>query len=446
MERKAFGFLQRWATKKMRKPLVLRGARQVGKSTLVRLFCKKNNYDLLEINLEEKTLPEFEKEVNFSLERLLAEIEVVAKKKIGSNSIIFIDEIQEQKLALQRLRFFKEQRPEIMVIAAGSLLEKIVTEEEYRSPVGRIENFHLGPMTFSEFLKALDQDILLEYINKAHQQPITTLAHEELIEYLKLFYYIGGMPEAILAYKEDKSYLSVQEIHRSIIETYIEDIPKYSKGKGNLRVEEAFRYAGRDYGQKVVYTHISEANSRDIKKSINILKKIKMIYPCYHTNASGLPIESQVDESVLKLFFLDIGLSNFMLKTEAVDIMRLNENSLLTKGKIAEQFVAQHLAFLRQGVEEPSLYYWLRDKRKNKAEIDFIISYASHIFPIEVKSGASGSMRSLWLFLQEKKMDYGIRFDLLYRDNYLSKYSDKKASILNLPLYLVERVEDFLAT
>lgn len=437
-------FLEKWYKKENRKPLLLRGARQVGKSTLVELFCKDRELDLITINLEEEKVVEFSKENRFSLESCLLEMEAIAGKKISAHSLLFIDEIQEQPLALQRLRFFKEKRPDLAVISAGSLLEKVISSEKYRAPVGRIENYYLGPMTFREFLIAADRIVLLDSINNFPEKIIPISVHEKLMEQLKIYYYVGGMPEAVKTYISEKSYLGVKAIHRDLIKTYFEDIPKYSHGKKAELITGAFEYSAINFGKKAIFSKISNSNSRDIRAAFDILRRIHVIHQCFHSNATGIPLSAISDKSVFKPYFLDIGLTNYVMKVDVLDIIQKEHTELLNIGSMAEQFIAQHLAYIDGGVEESNLYYWLQDKKKQKGEVDFLLAHKSNIYPIEVKSGISTKTKSLWNLVEKSKSNNVVLFNATMSKNFIKTVSGKDILVIQLPLYCVELLTDII--
>ncbi len=405
-------YLKEWYLKNNRKPLMVRGARQVGKSTLVRLFAKELNLDLIEINLEKNKLRSLEFQNEKLVVSILQEIESKFNKKIHEKTLIFFDEIQQLPELIPALRFFYEERPDLAVVCAGSLLEFVLEEHEFSMPVGRIEFLYLGPMKFSEFLMNGEKEELFNQVQNKFPK-ITSSHYEQLTEQLKKYFFIGGMPEAIKNYYETHSPKAVRDVHHSIIATYKNDFTKYTKNKELPRIEEVFEALPNNFGKKIKYTEISAAlDSRKIKRSLHLLALAHLIQICYHSNSSGIPISSQKDINVFKLYFLDIGLLHYMFGLGWSDINNLDNKSLLTQGVSAEQFIAQHLAYRNGPQEAPELYYWLRDKNAANAEVDFIISKGRSIIPIEIKSGKSGSIKSLIQFMGEKKYLEAYRFDL----------------------------------
>lgn len=454
MERKATEDILAWYKGKNRKPLILRGARQVGKSTLVRLFAKSLKLNLIEVNLEKLKINGFNAD-EIDVQKILNEIEYKTQKSISKTSLIFLDEIQANPKAIQALRYFYEDKPELAVIAAGSLLEFVLNDHQFSMPVGRVDYYHLGPMTFTEYLQALGNKKLVEDLKK---DPLNTaiIAFDKLSQHLREFYYIGGMPEAIKTFVEEQSYLPVEKVHRSIIETYIDDFSKYASKTETVHLGNLIKILPSHLGQKIKYSELlPDARHPVIKKSLSLLEQARIVTKCSHTNASGIPLISQIDESVFKLYFLDIGLLNYLLGLDANDILSLSTEKLLTEGIMAEQFIAQHLKYLTAKDSSLPLMYWLKDKKKEAAEIDFVIQRSKKIIPIEVKSGKTGTLKSLNYFMVEKKLPQAVRFDLLERKKGMSvekintslfdgiKQQKCIYNLSNFPLFLIEYL-DFL--
>ncbi len=447
MKRKALVTLQSWYSGKNRKPLILRGARQVGKSTLVRLFAQENELELIEINFE-KTLINSLTTSEINIEIIIQEIEYKTNKSLQKKSLLFFDEIQENPKAIAALRYFYEERPEIALISAGSLLEFTLNQNNFSMPVGRIEYMHIGPMTFVEFLWAMGHNKLG---NDLINQPETTalVAFEQLAKLLREFYAVGGMPEAIKAYTETNNLEEVINVHRSIMETYIDDFHKYATTSESHHLNTLIQNIPTNLGKKVKLNElIPNAKQAVITKCLTLLEQAKLIIKCHHTNASGIPIHSQMDNTVFKIYFLDIGLMNHLLGLTPLDIIHETDEKLLTEGIQAEQFFAQHLKYLDPYSGSTHLTYWLRDKKRNNAEVDFIIQRSKDILPIEIKSGKSGSLKSLIYFMATKKNKKAFRFDLKKREHYQELISTSvfngseqiktNFKLFNYPLFLVE--------
>lgn len=436
MYRYAEEFLKKWCSQKDRKPLVIRGARQVGKSTVVRNFAKNNSYELIEINLEITELKSFQTKT-FVIENLIQEIEIKFKTKITSKTILFFDEIQALPVAVERLRYFYEKMPQIKVVAAGSLLEIILNQSEISFPVGRVSFYHLGPMTFTEFLMAIGQKKQAELILK---NKVPDYLHDDLLNELKKFYYIGGMPKAIFNYQQTNSLLVVRETQRDIIQTYISDFPKYNQRIKLERIENIFSRLSFHLGQKIIYQKVDiDYRSIEIKKIIHLLIDARLFTPAYHVDATHLPLKAGLDLDIFKLYHLDIGLLNYFLKTEWDDILNFDfKTNPKMIGLLTEQFISQHLAYSENGVEPPELFYWLRDKSIQKAELDFVIQKNKKIIPIEVKSSKSGHLKSLLYFCSEKKNKHAIRFSTEFFSDEKVKHKEHIFKLSSWPIYAVE--------
>ncbi|MBO9666403.1 MAG: ATP-binding protein [Bdellovibrio sp.] len=447
MKRHALKDLTNWYKREKRKPLVLRGARQVGKSTLVRHLADSLGLDLFEINLEKQKLLSLQSE-GIEVSPILQEVEIICNKKISAKALLFFDEAQDQKKILATLRYFFEEYPDIAVIAAGSLLDFALKKAEYSVPVGRIEYYFLGPMKFTEFLEAMGEPLLLEKLND-FSGALLEATHHRLMRRWREYLYVGGMPEAVLTYLQTNSPLEVRRIQNAILQAYQEDFNKYALYAQYRRVRRIFNFVPGHLGQKLKYVEIDpDEKARDLKAALELLILARVFIPVYHTNASGLPLKSQMDESVFKCYFLDVGL---VCAFQGVDWSLLTTSSseeLLVKGPLVEQFVAQHLFFQSEGFMEPELFYWLRDKKAQNAEVDFVMTIDGQIVPVEVKSGKGGRLKSLMVFMKEKELPVALRTDINLPS---SELIDQKINesmgrsvfeLKNMPLYLIEKIVD----
>lgn len=455
MKRRYEPLLLEWLNKKRRKPLVIRGARQIGKSTLVRSFAKAAKKILVEVNLERSRRL---RSVFSSLDtgKILEEIAFeTGQGPIDPNHcILFLDEVQGVPEALQSLRYFYEDMPELPVIAAGSLLEFTLAKHSFPMPVGRIEYFHMGPVVFEEFLAAKEESQLLELIGNwqmGEHFPIT--GHDRLVRLMREYLMTGGMPEAIQAYLDEGTFDAAFDVQRSLTETYQDDFSKYASGADLERLQSVLDFAARTPGEKVKYVSIdSLAQARETKKAMGLLLKAGVVFKVRHSDATGVPLGASVREKVFKLYSLDLGL---MLR--ASGLSHLSETEIVTaefinKGKIAEQFLAQHLYYHDTPREKPQLFYWLREGAANNAEVDFVLSRGTSIFAVEVKAGASGSLKSLVQFNHEKSRTKSIRFDLnppsimLAKSRLSMKGQDVEFDydLVSLPLYMVGQIDRFL--
>lgn len=395
-----------------RKPLVLRGARQVGKSTLVRNHAKQKGLCLNEVNLERhRSLDKIFASLDMTVIR--HELEALVGGSITQpNSVLFLDEIQATPHALPVLRYFYEDLPDVPVLAAGSLLEFTLSDHSFSMPVGRIEYHHLGPMTFREFLRAIEPP-LLKYLDEIDfEHPLTDSAHQKLSKRHRQYLFVGGMPEAVLVFQETGSLEEATAIHRSIVATYEDDFAKYARKNELTLLQRVFRLVPRFVGQKVKYTNFSrESRSRDVKAAIDKLIKARVCLPVHASHCSGVPLHADINEKAYKLLFLDVGLMNHVCGVDWLILQQMDQLRLVNEGAIAEQVVGQHLAYAALGTEKPRPVYWLREGRATNAEVDYVMSRGPHIFPIEVKAGKSGTLRSLHQFVLEKKARVALRLD-----------------------------------
>lgn len=450
MQRKQLKFLEKWISRDSRKPLVVRGARQVGKSTLLQLFARQQGRELATVNLERHPglAPVFATQ---DPARILDALEALPGiKAIQSDHVLFLDEIQAVPEALASLRYFHEERPDLAVVAADSLLEFALGDGRFSMPVGRVDYLHMGPMTFSEFLLALDESKLLSVISEWEPgREINTVAHQRLLELLRLYYNVGGMPEAVKRYADTRSLSAASEVHTGVIQTYRDDFPKYIGARSLARIQHVFNFAARNVGEKVKYSQFSsDDKSATIKTDIELLCMARVLHKVLHSHCNGLPLQADVEDKIYKLLFLDIGLMNAICGVDWQRSGALNETRLVNEGSNAEQFVGQHLLELLAAHPNRELTYWLREGRSNNAELDYVIALNGRIVPIEVKAGASGSLRSLMQFMAEKQLRQAIRFDAsppsiqevvatIRRGN---GTEEVRFELQSLPLYLIERL------
>lgn len=384
--------------------MVLRGARQVGKTELVRLFAKSQKLKLVEINLEQHLyLNDLFK--SLSIHNIVKELESLTHSSLAEdNTLLFMDEIQAAPYALQALRYFYEDMPSLPVISAGSLLEFTLKDHHFSMPVGKIEYFHLGPFSFKEFLTEIEPG-LIEYIEQYQLgNEFTETAHRKLSERQREFLFVGGMPEAILAYSESGSLEEAARVHSTIVNTYYDDFSKYAKAKELLLLQKIFTQVPRYIGNKVKYTNFSrDERSGNVKNAVDLLIKAGICYPVIHSNCSGIPLQADINELNYKLLFLDTGLAGYINGLNWYSLSSYDNVSLVNEGRLAEQFIGQHLYYRSQGFRKPVLHYWLREGRRSNAEVDFVISEGNWIIPVEVKAGKQGTLKSLFRFILEKK-------------------------------------------
>jgi len=427
--------LQEWRTEKHRKPLMLRGARQVGKTSAVRNISRGFKY-FVEINFENKDHA-IAKTVfaQHSEPRVIcSELAVLFGKPIvPGETLLFLDEIQSCPHAISSLRYFYEQLPELHVIAAGSLLE-FALEEIPSFGVGRIDSMFMYPFSFSEFLRANGHDIWVKIINESSsRQPISDPVHEKIIEQLRNFLIIGGMPEVVAEFVETHDFLRCQKILNSLLVSFRTDFAKYKKRIPAARINEVFSSVSQQAEGKFVYEHVSQnLNNEQVKKSLELLLMAGLCYQITHSSANGVPLGAQINPKYRRIIPFDTGIYQRILQLDISGILLSNDFDTINKGAIAEIFVGCELKKNASCYSDDELYYWVREKRNANAEIDFVIQRGETIVPIEVKSGKQGKMQSMWEFLKEKNSNYGIRTSL---ENF-GEYNNIKV----YPLYAIGNI------
>jgi len=422
-----------WKAQKEKYPLIIRGARQVGKSYLVETFGKTHFQNNVIVNLEfQPQLKDCFKSLDPS--EIINKLQLILGVQIKEdNTLLFLDEIQECPQAIMALRYFKEKMPKLPIIAAGSLLEFVMRSPDFKMPVGRVQFLYLEPMSFSEYLDAAGNQNLREFISDVKlTDSIDDVIHKKLLELLRIYIIVGGMPAALTEYLSSKDLMNCQRIQTALLQTYRSDFGKYAKISQHKYLQKVFDAAPRMAGQRIKYSNIDpDTRSRDLKNALNLLTLAGIVRPIYLTKASGLPLGAQINEQRFKINFLDVGLMQNSCGLQGrlsieEDFMQINA------GSVAEQFVGQELTAYSDRHQQVGLYFWAREKRGSMAEVDYVINIGSDIFPVEVKSGKEGRLKSLRMFIEEKKSRLGIRFS----QDKLSYY-DK---ILSIPLYMVEQL------
>lgn len=445
IKRKSELVLQAWYLRDRRKPMVLRGARQVGKSTLVRQFALSQGLKLNEINLEKH--PALDRVFkSLDLKQIFRELEGLLGRNIqGPGSLLFLDEVQATPHALAALRYFYEEAPGLPVIAAGSLLEFTLAQHSFSMPVGRAEYHHVGPVSFGEFVACIDPDLNKWIDVAARFEPVPETAHRRLLAALREYFFVGGMPEAVQEFLNSGSLAGVQDVQRSVTETYRDDFSKYARQIELARLQRVFDQIPRNIGRKIKYSNLSrEERAREIKACIELLNLAQICHKVTATDCSGLPLAAGADDNVFKLIFMDVGMVNYLCGGRWKDISEATEQTLLNEGPLAEQFIGQHLAYLEEG--RPQLHYWLREGRANNAEVDYVIAIGPRILPVEVKAGTGGSLKSLQQYVLEKKAGQVFRFDLNtpsrtntdFRVRSGDATTEHTFELMSLPLYAVE--------
>ena len=447
MKRDIIQLLLGWKQRKNRKPLLIRGARQVGKTYAVEMFAKDNFKNYLKINFEEQ--PELKSLFNGKKPKaIIDELSVLFNTDIEpGKTLLFIDEIQSCAEAIVSLRYFHEQTPELHVIAAGSLLDHTLNEMKLSMTVGRIEFCYMHPMSFREFILALGEKKLSDYLDNFNLKiEISEAIHKKLIDHLRYYLFIGGMPEAVNNYIESKKLTDIERIHNSLLTSFQYDFAKYGTRIQQQHLITTLRYIGQHPCNKIKYVNIDkEVRSGYIKEAILKLEMSKVIHLVKHSSSPGVPLSKYVNDDVYKALFLDIGLSNNMNKIQLTDPLQI---CTINEGTMAEQFAGQELLTLHPAHIEPSLYFWSREEKNSNSEVDFLYKHKNHIYPVEIKAGKTGTLKSMHVFLFEKKLKTGIRFntDLPSFGTFNAKVRSGKTngelsySLLSLQLYMINQL------
>ncbi len=404
-----------WKNEDQPLPLIIRGARQVGKSHTIEKFGKDNFESTVVINFEAS--PKFNScfEGNLEPTRIVAALEVlIGQRIIPGQTLLFFDEIHLCPRAIMALRYFKEELPEQHVIAVGSLLDFTIADEKFSFPVGRVQFMQMHPLSFKEFLHAAGKSMLVEHLETVTlDKPLDDFLHNHALEFVHQYLSLGGMPAVLQRFFDSGSYLESQEVQAAIVQAYERDFAKKTHDLSYIFFEKASSLVGKHFK----YSKVSkEYLSRDVRKLVEDLSDAGLITRVYHTNTSGLPLLARINERKFKVILLDIGLMQVTLKN--------------LPGNFSEQFVGQELLAMGDPYFDSRIHFWEREKKNSTAEVDYVINLGGKIIPIEVKAGATGRLRSLKQFMQEKEVPLGVRIS----EAPLSLEND----ILSVPFYLID--------
>ena len=444
-ERKINSYFSAWKAKKDRKPLIIRGSRQVGKTFAVREFAKNNFETFAYLNLERAEDAEIFSE-NMTVKNIFEIIQLKKNLKlVPGRSLLFIDEIQNSSMATSSLRYFYEEYPELHIMAAGSLLEARMKKEGFSFPVGRVEFCYMFPADFEEFLLALNEKAVIEYISSADlMSDIPDATHHHLLGKYYEYLAVGGMPEAAAKYAETRSFIDIDSVYDSIFTGYLDDAGKYSSEVKAGYIRHIINHSPENAGLPVKYEGFggSSFRSREMSEAFDLLENAMVIRRINASSSLRAPITHNLKKSP-KLVFLDTGLANYRLNIRA-DFLKMPELDSLFQGRIAEQAVAQAL-ISSHGNPLFRLAYWYRDKPGASAEVDYLIQQDTTLIPVEVKSGKEGKLRSLHVFMEHSdcKLAFRIHSGKPYVQN-ISLASGKKYKLISLPFYLLHRLQYFI--
>ncbi len=426
-----------WKQSARRLPLLVRGARQVGKSFSVLEFGQKEFENLVVVNFEQN--PEYKmvfrtldpKEIIENLS-LLTKTDIVPGK-----TLLFLDEIQECPRAITVLRYFYEQMPALHVIGAGSLLEFALSRESFRMPVGRVQYVYMKPFSFFEFLNAIDEKPLSKIISKFSWNNMPTeVVHKRLLFLIKKYAIVGGMPLVITEYIATGNLAACQRLQSAITQTYRDDFGKYAGKAKNRYLDKLFYAIPKMIGQKFMYSHVDQnIQSRELKEALLLLEKAGIVHRVKRTSGQGVPLEANASECFFKTIFLDIGLMQNICGIDNETFLR-EEFIQINRGAVAEQFVGQEFLAYQNVYQEASLYYWVREAPNSSAEVDFLIPYIGKAIPVEVKSGKTGRLRSMHLFLEKYQCLMGLRIS--------QQPFNQTPPILSLPFYAIKQIPKLL--
>ena len=449
LQRREIAYLEAWAARRPHKPIVIRGARQVGKSTLVREFVRAARLELVAVDFERD--PELrEAFTGRDPARTLALLKLLTGKMAAAGThLLFLDEIQAAPEALAALRYFHEEMPELHVLAAGSLLEFAPAQTRFPMPVGRVEYMHLGPMHFEDFVIAMGEADLADFLRgfslrSVKKNALPAALHRKCLDLLRRYWVVGGLPEAVAAFVHASGggdFEPVSRVLQSVVATYRDDFGKYGRSRDRIRM--VFDRLPHLVARKFKYVEVSrEHRASEIGAALEHLCMARVAGKVFRTAANGVPLAAEINDRFFKCLHVDVGLMCAALGLDVLDLERQGDPTLVNRGAVAEQFVGQHLLYAEAPYITPALHYWARETRNAAAELDYVIAVGSRVVPVEVKAGATGSLRSLHQFIREKATGLALRFNAdppsLLRDvRKLPDGTTVRYDLLSLPLYLV---------
>jgi len=431
VERLAEMQIKDWKDSPRRKPLIIRGARQVGKTWLVDHFAAKYFENYVKVDLEKRHDLHLHFGENLDPKQILKHLELEYGRIIPGKTLLFLDEIQACPRAIMALRYFYEQKPELHVIGAGSLLE--FAFGDISIPVGRVQYLHMHPMTFYEYLIAIGKDPMAACILEPPEK-VDNLIQKRILSELRSYFFVGGMPECVIVYRDSGSLVETFHVQTEIIDTYRDDFSKYTPQVDKICLDSVLLNTARQVAEQIKYTRLNEGYTGVTnRKAFNLLAKAKVIHKIPSCDPSGLPLGATANQKKFKASILDIGLLQRLCQVP-VELELKQENLLaMYRGKLAEQFVAQEL----QAWHTSELFYWARESRGSNAEVDYLVVRKGEIYPVEVKSGKGGSLRSLHLMLKKyPNCPQGI---VLYSGTYKAIEEQK---LIFLPLYCAATIGD----
>jgi len=411
MRRREAAEIEDWALRLHRKPLVVRGARQVGKTWLVRDLGRRKFAHYIEFNFDRT--PEKADLFSADIRRTTALIGLDSGEPVvDGQTLLFLDEIQAVPRLFSLLRYFYEERPGLHVVAAGSLLEFMFAEQGLPMPVGRTEFMHLGPMQIRDVIAAVDGESLSALLDTdPFASPLPTSLHRRLMTLTRLYAAVGGMPAAVQRVVDRADLLEVTREHEGILQSYRDDFGRYRGRLDHGTVHRVFQSVPSQISNKLKYVNLSrDAKAATVASIVELLERARVLHSVCHSAGNGVPLGAEVKRRDRKLLFLDVGLACTALGVSLTTMERSTELNMVHRGAIAEQLIGQHLLYASPSYREPSLYYWNREKRGSSAELDYLIELDDQVVPVEVKAGKAGTLKSMFVFAKNKGARLALRF------------------------------------
>ena len=419
--------LQKWKAKKHRKPLVIRGARQVGKTWLMKAFGAAEYESVVYINFDNNERMRNLFEGSLAVERLVTGLELYAGHKIDPvNTLLIFDEVQEVPTALTSLKYFNEDAPQYQIICAGSLLG-VALHQGTSFPVGKVEFLDLYPLSFSEFLMAMGKDRYVELLNQGDFD-MATMFKQDYSDLLKQYYYVGGMPEVVQAFVDNHDFNEVREIQQRILAAYEQDFSKHAPNETVPRIRMLWNSIPAQLAKenrKFIYGLIKEgARAKEYELAMLWLTDCGLVHKIHRVSAHSLPLKAYEDLKAFKLFLLDVGLLSCMVGLRQDVLLDGNELFKEFKGALTEQYVLQQL----ETIKGLNIYYWTADR--GTAEVDFVIDNGKDVIPVEVKAEVNLQAKSLKVYREKFQPQLSIRTSM-------ADYK-KEDWLLNLPLWAID--------
>ncbi|MDX9988269.1 DUF4143 domain-containing protein [Thiothrix unzii] len=448
-----------WYQQPQRKPLVIRGARQVGKTTAVRMAGKQLGVPVIEINLERHSEldPLFRR---YQLDDLLFNFSLITGEAITPDKplILFLDEAQATPAAYSCLRYFWEDMPQLAVILTGSLLDQVLNNYQLPSPVGRIEPYYMGALRFDEFLQAIGaekESRSLDMLNARNMHLIPDSLHEKLLGLVRRYTLTGGMPHCIqLGLDTHFNHTDILKYQTTLLQTYRDDFAKYRGSQTAIMLNALFNGILGQVGQQFSHKQAQEiaqqssGDNRQLNTAIEHFQAARLFYRVLHSHADAVPLGAETKIRISKFLFLDIGLLLAAQNIPAQSLMHA-PLELANRGLLAEQFVGQQLLYAKPPYVNPELYYWQPPKAEGQAEVDFLFTQGNTIIPVEVKAGSTGTIKSLHTFVIKKQSERAIRISSAKPSVEALEarlmQQVKAFRLYNIPFYLVNRLEQLLA-